>query len=223
MQQPVISDFELLLFRSGNEVGAAVLLVYAWISASDGEVSDSEAERLAKIAGTSNFHGHAGMLTRLARERDLGALQLACEIIRANFTAEKARQFLGLAVGVAFADRSLKESENHIIRFLADLLGIKDRQLDELFLEFTGEAMPRMGAPGSARRQGQRSGASKETTDRLSDTLEAIGLLRGQLGLGHTAQWSGDCAAEYPGDSSAPRSLYAEFREKISGEYLGSE
>jgi len=42
------SEFELIVIRSQNELGTAVLLVLAWIAASDGSVDEREAKHYPK-------------------------------------------------------------------------------------------------------------------------------------------------------------------------------
>lgn len=142
MVKQQFSEFELLIIRSNNEVGTAVLLVLAWIAASDGTIDEKEAKRLSEISKASKHEHEIKPLLRLVQTRDIKSLQLACEIIARYFVGERAKLFLEMAIGMAIADGYLLPTENHILRFLADLLGINRTQLNTLFVELTDQEIP---------------------------------------------------------------------------------
>jgi len=136
------SEFELIVIRSQNELGTAVLLVLAWIAASDGSIDKSEAKQLSEISAASK-HGHeVEPLLRLVKHHDIKAIQLACEIVASHFRGEKARLFLQMAIGMSIADGYLLPTENHILRFLADLLAVDSIGLNSIFEEVTGRGIP---------------------------------------------------------------------------------
>lgn len=136
------SEFELIIIRSQNEIGTAVLLVLAWIATCDGSIDEKEAKQLSEISAASK-HGHEiDPLLRIVKSRDIKAIQLACEIITRHFRGEKAGLFLEMAIGMSIADGYLLPMENHIIRFLADLLLVDCKELNALFFETTGREMP---------------------------------------------------------------------------------
>jgi DnaJ like chaperone protein len=174
MDAPRFSEFELLLTRSGNPLGTAVLLILAWIAASDGEVDRAELAQLEQISQASE-HGHeiAGIV-RCAQSHDLAALQLACEIIRTHFTGEKARLFIEMAVGMAIADAYLLPAENYVLRFIADLLSVDRDRLNSIFEDATGREIPEPTDPSKASywqskertRQQQRSSGGSESSHR---------------------------------------------------------
>lgn len=150
MGAPKFSEFELLLLRSKNELGTSILLILAWIAASDGSIDEAEVRQLADISEASK-HGHrATEVLQLAKTQDLDALQLATEIVRNHFRGEKAALFLEMAVGMAVADGYLLSSENYILRFLADALGVSAPGLSSLFVEATGRDIPDPSDPSSA-------------------------------------------------------------------------
>lgn len=147
MQSVAFSDFELLLLRSQNQLGTSVLLVLAWLAASDGSISDAEAKQLTEISLASK-HGHETQaLINVARKRDHDALQLACELVMQHFRGEKAKLFLGMAIGIAIADGYLLPTENYILRFLADMLEIPRGELNKVFVDVTGKDMPEPSDP----------------------------------------------------------------------------
>lgn len=136
--------------RSENELGTSVLLILAWIAASDGTIDDSEANQLAEISVASK-HGHdIRPLITLAKNRNLEAIQLASEIVKHHFQSEKANLFLEMAIGMAIIDGYLLPTENHILRFLADLLGVTRSGLNNLFVEVTGRDIPDASDPSKA-------------------------------------------------------------------------
>ncbi|MGH8502545.1 MAG: DnaJ domain-containing protein [Gammaproteobacteria bacterium] len=144
------SSFEVLLLRSNNELGTSVLLILAWLAASDGSIDQSEANKLAQISEASK-HGHdIQPILRLAKERDLDALQLAAEIVQKHFRGEKGKLFMEMAVGMAIEDGYLLPSENYILRFLADLLGLSSAELNAAFTEVTDRDMPDPSDPSEA-------------------------------------------------------------------------
>lgn len=142
MAEPNFSEFELIVIRSQNELGTAVLLVLAWIAASDGSIDEKEAKQLSEISVASK-HGHEiEPLLRLVKNHDIKAIQLACEIVARHFRGKKARLFLEMAIGMSIADGYLLPTENHILRFLADLLAVDSVGLNSLFVEVTGRGIP---------------------------------------------------------------------------------
>lgn len=150
MQAPTFSEFELLLLHSENEVGTSVLLILAWIAACDGTLDEAEAKRLSEISVASK-HGHdIRLLINLAKTRNRDAIQLACEVIKPQFHGEKANLFLEMAIGISIVDGYLLATENHILRFLADLLGVTRSGLNDLFVESTGTEIPEPSDPSKA-------------------------------------------------------------------------
>ncbi|MCT7653970.1 TerB family tellurite resistance protein [Oceanimonas sp. NS1] len=127
------SEFELIVIRSQNKLGIAVLLVLAWIAASDGSVDEREVNQLSEISVASKLGHEVKPLLRLVKNHDIKAIQLACEIIASHFRGEKARLFLEMAIRMSIADGCLQPTENHILRFLADLLAVDSVGLNSLF------------------------------------------------------------------------------------------
>lgn len=142
MTEQNFSEFELMVVRSENELGTAVLLVLAWIAASDGSIDEKEARKLSEISVASKHGNEVEPLLRLAKNHDVKALQLACEIVAHHFRGERARLFLEMAIGMSIADGYLLPTENHILRFLADLLAVDSAGLHSLFVEVTGRELP---------------------------------------------------------------------------------
>jgi len=147
LQAPNFSEFELLLVHTKNEVGTSLLLILAWIAASDGSIDRAESDRLTQIATSSKYGRGIQHLITLGKKRNLEAIILAGEILKHHFQGEKAGLFLKMAIGMAMEDGVLHTTENYILRFLADMLGISKSKLHELYAEVSGEQMPSPGDP----------------------------------------------------------------------------
>ena len=136
------SEFELIIIRSHNELGTAILLVLAWIAACDGTIDEKEAKKLSEISAAGKHAHEIDPLIRLAKNHDIKAIQLACEIVASHFRGEKALLFLEMAIGMSIADGYLLPTENYILRFLADLLEVDSVRLNSLFKHITGRGIP---------------------------------------------------------------------------------
>jgi DnaJ like chaperone protein len=150
LKSPHFSEFELLLLRSGNELGTSLLLILAWIAASDGMVDKSESDKLYEIAKASNYAVDIGHIIKIARNRDIEAIKLASEIVKASFQGQSAKLFLTMAIGMAVSDGLLRPSENYILRFLGDLCQLAKSDFESLFLKVTGKTLPHPSDPSKA-------------------------------------------------------------------------
>ena len=142
MPAPSFSRFEALLHTQKNPLGVCVLLVLGWIASSDGTIEPIEADHLKKIATDSGHAELLGPILDVLRARDTEALQLACEFIGPHFSGPNAFFFIRLAIGMALADGRLRPTENHVLRFLADLIGLSPEALRHTFFEVTGQPLP---------------------------------------------------------------------------------
>jgi DnaJ like chaperone protein len=190
MSATTFTEFERLILTSQNQVGTAVLLILSWIAACDGDMDEKERRRLAEISEASK-HGSITPLLRIIQGGDLDALQLAAEIIARNFSGDDALLFMEMAVGMAIEDGYLLPSENHVLRFLADLVGLDDDALNFVFEEVTGREIPdptdpsraeywqtREGARRSKSRSSSQSGA-QGASDERTRYLAILGLESG--------------------------------------------
>jgi DnaJ like chaperone protein len=150
MPAPALSKFEALLLTQRNPLGVSVLLVLAWTASCDGILEPVEADHLKKIAAESGHAGHVGPIVDVLRARDMDALQLACEFVSQHFSGPRAFLFIELAIGMAAADGKLRPAENHVLRFLADLIGISPDALRHTFSQVTGHPLPEPADPSRA-------------------------------------------------------------------------
>lgn len=132
------SPFELLLLKSRNQTDTAALLLLAWVAASKGSLSDADSRRLGELsAGLRHGHAHDPVI-EIATRQDLAAIQLAAEVLQKDRWGDQASHFLRQAIEMAIADGKLAAATNHILRFLADLLGTSPQQFGQLFNEVAG-------------------------------------------------------------------------------------
>lgn len=134
--------FEQLLENNNDHTGLSLLLLLAWISASDGNISEQEKKDILTIATAGKNQRGVPAILSIALKNDIPSIQLACEIIKATYTGERANLFMELAIGLAISDRYLLPSENHVLRFLADLLGVTKTGLNREFKRITGKPLP---------------------------------------------------------------------------------
>ena len=173
MSSPNFTEFERIVIRSKNQFGEAVLLVLAWIAASDGDIDDKELQELSAVAAASNHSHDINLLLRTVRNRDLKAIQLACEIIAASIRhdREKSILFLAWAIGMAISDGYLLPSENHVLQFLSDLLGVSSIGLNAVFQEVTGRTIPEPSDVSSAHHWRDRESGEKRSGQQPSSKM----------------------------------------------------
>jgi len=181
MPAPAFSKFEGMLLTQRNPVGVCVLLVLGWIASSDGPIEPIEADHLKKIAIDSGHADLVGPIMAVLRARDMDALQLACEFVGQHFRGANAYLFINLAIGMALANGRLRPAENHVLRFLADLIGISPAALRHAFSEVTGEPLPDPADPSRASfwqaSQGRASGWEPAQSKRDPHTARAYAVL----------------------------------------------
>lgn len=176
MPAPSFSKFEALLLTQKNPLGVCVLLVLGWIASSDGTIESSEADHLKKIAAASGHEALVGPILTLLEARDIDARLLACEFIRRHFSGPQAHLFMKLAIGMALADGRLRPTENHVLRFLADLIGLSPDALRQAFVEMTGQPLPEPSDP-SRSSFWQASGRERASSRPASRTAHAYAVL----------------------------------------------
>lgn len=167
------STFREVFLQSDNQRGLCVIMLLAWLATSDGEVDGEERAILEDIARTGHNASELTLAIEHAQAGQVEDLQLACEVCR-GLSLEQRKLFMQMAVGIVIADEYLTLSENHILRFLADLLGLSQAQLNELFEEAVGEPIPTPGDPGRIEWWNQRE-AEDQVNPQAGVTLSAEG------------------------------------------------
>jgi DnaJ like chaperone protein len=116
-------------------------LVLAWIAVSDGTISPEEEESLRKVGSPHNSPSEVEAIIGMARHGRSSDLQLACEFLQ-HIPNEHRSLFLQMAIGMSLEDGYLVTTENYILRFLADLSGLGEDGLNDVFQEMTEQPFP---------------------------------------------------------------------------------
>lgn len=133
------SPFELLLLKSRNQTDTAALLLLTWVAASKGSLSETDRHHIAAMSASMR-HGHdCQAIIDIGARQDLDAIQLAAEVLQKDRWGAQASPFLRQAIEVAVTEGTLAAATNHILRFLADLLGTAPQQFAQLYREVTGK------------------------------------------------------------------------------------
>lgn len=125
------TPFERLLLTSRHQADTAALLLLGWVLVNQGPVGETQRARLASL--TRDFrHGHAlEPLLEIAAAQDLDAIQLAAEVLQRE--ARGGYPFLRLAIALAAGQGEPSPANHHVLRFLADLLGVPPQEFAALF------------------------------------------------------------------------------------------
>lgn len=152
-QQRSFTEFEKHLVASENQRGTALAFVLSWIANADGVIDDEEVALLSRIAGRNVKAESISALLQLASNPGTKDLQLACEILQQSVTGDDRHRFVQMVLGMAMADGVLSTAENHIIRFLADVIGVGEEGLKQSFAELMGptKILPKPSDVSSAR------------------------------------------------------------------------
>ncbi|XKE44437.1 DnaJ domain-containing protein [Halomonas organivorans] len=156
------STFELLLLQSRDQADTAALLLLAWVLTHRGTVG--EAERAHLIALTGAFrHGHdLAPILEIAASQDLSAIQLAAEVLQKELHGEAARAFLRLAIALASDPGEPTLANHHVLRFLADLLGVAPEEFATLYASQAGRPLAPPADPSRRDYWQQREGRTQD-------------------------------------------------------------
>lgn len=159
-----------LLDYAENEVGVCTLLVLALVMLADEEEDPQERTLLNRIAESSDLDDIVVEdVILLARERDVGSIELACDALQEVLDNESQRRFLELCVSMVIADGYVAIPEQHVLRFLADLFEVDPQELQELYRSVAGTDLPPLGDPSSPEWWAQQTGGKEEERKQESD------------------------------------------------------
>ncbi|RXE47502.1 J domain-containing protein [Chromohalobacter israelensis] len=164
------TPFERLLLTSRNEADTAALLLLAWLAMSDGQETLSPRKRALLDELTGDFrhdHGHQ-LLVDLASGPDFVALQLAAEILQRYYRGPRRETFLRQAIHIATHDGGMAAGQHHVLRFLADLLGVMPETFGVLFRDVAGYPLETPEDLSKAQYWQLRDGARERDSERGS-------------------------------------------------------
>ena len=135
------------LFRAvEHRQNLCVLALLTWVASCDGSIDDDELELLRTVAG--GVVGGEEVLPavvavgRLARPDDL---EFACRYVRNKMDRGDKALLNRLLITMAVQDGSLTVAENHVLRFMADVLGVSPRKFAKVFEELARRPFPEVG------------------------------------------------------------------------------
>ncbi|RAR62912.1 MULTISPECIES: DnaJ domain-containing protein [Halomonadaceae] len=132
------NPFETLLLTSRSQADTAGLLLLAWVMACRGPLNEAQRRHLTELASECR-HGHdLEPIFALADRQDFDAIQLAAEVMQKDRGGEQAYPFLRQAIAVSVVDGEPSISQHHVLRFLADLLGVIPSLFATLYAEQAG-------------------------------------------------------------------------------------
>lgn len=142
-------QFGRLLGQSGNQAGLCILLVLAWMAASDDDVDEEETGMLRELAVAWGNSDEVISVIGVARSPSNAALSLAFSALR-QMEPKMRLPFIELAITMALSDGKLTPGESHTLRLIADVLEITPASLNTAFHGITGSDLPPAGDLGSA-------------------------------------------------------------------------
>jgi DnaJ like chaperone protein len=146
---PAESSAFAALFRSGEQrQNVCVLAVLTWLASCDGTIAPGELELLRSVAAGVAGGDVLPAVIDAIRAGNAEDLELACRYLRNHVDRAGKLLLARLLVTMAAQDGYLTVAENHVLRFMADLLGLSARRFARLFLEVTHRPFPEPGDPG---------------------------------------------------------------------------
>jgi uncharacterized tellurite resistance protein B-like protein len=135
------------LFRSAaHRQNLCVLALLTWVASCDGSIADAELDLLRSVAaGVSGGGEVLPAVIEIAREGRAEDLELVCRYLRNHFPRNQRPLLAELFVTMAVQDGNLTVAENHVLRFLADLLVLPARKFAKLFEGVARRPFPEVG------------------------------------------------------------------------------
>jgi len=179
------TPFGITLVQSQNQMGLSLITCLGWIAACDGHMDEREIQFLESVAAGGLSKADIDLAIRAARIGNVRDIQLACEVLRL-VDDDQRRLLVDLIVGIAVVDGRLAMSENHAVRFFADLLGVSAASLDDIYRDHTGAPRPECSDLSSAdwwaaqdggRQSGRGSGQQSHQSYTAGSREEALAVL----------------------------------------------
>ena len=195
------SAFAELFRATEHRQSVCVLAVLTWIASCDGRIRPRERELLARVARANDDIAELDLVMDAIGPAEAQDLELACRFLRNHTDREGKRLLAQLAVNMAVQDGYLSVGENHVLQFLADLLGVAPRAFARLFEEIAHRPFPLAGDPSSPqwwrrREAGEQArpafepgedGAEAAPVDGPMDRALALRVLGLEVGASHDA------------------------------------
>jgi DnaJ-domain-containing protein 1 len=144
------TSFSTVFRGSDQKQSVCLLAVLTWVAACDGKIGPTEQEMLDKVAEAVDDKDDLATIEATMRTPSAPDLELACRYLKNHLDRGGKKLLAQLAVTVATQDGYLTVSENLVLQFLADLLGLSPRQFSKLYQQIAHQPFPLPGDPSSA-------------------------------------------------------------------------
>lgn len=169
----VLTEFERHLVSRKDPVRSCFVLVLCWLAHCDGTLHQDERELLRHATEASGQEINLDEILGIARRASVGDIQLALELLR-DTDPKIRRPVLQLIISVAVADGRLTAIENHIVRLVADVLGLGMEGLNDAFREMTDHDFPPPEDPSDPSRWNKNRESTGDST--REHDVAALGL-----------------------------------------------
>jgi DnaJ-domain-containing protein 1 len=137
----MLSEFERVIVTRDDPTRTCFVLLMCWLAQCDGHLGDNERELLRKVTYSGGSPIQLDELLRITQHATSDDIQLALEVLR-DATSSSRKPMLQLVISLALVDGHLLAIENHIVRLVADVLGLGLDGLHDAFREMTGRDFP---------------------------------------------------------------------------------
>lgn len=125
--------------RYRNPHGVAMVYLLGWLAGCDGKIDEDENVFLQELGKKLlNDAGAVNVLLPLSQQATTSDIVSACRQLKGTVNPDRAHLVLELILAMAMVDGVFSVGENHIVRFLADALGIDRQQFVQSFQSVTG-------------------------------------------------------------------------------------
>lgn len=163
------ASFATVFRASERKQSVCILAILTWVAGCDGRIGPREQELLDKIAQAVDDPAELAATEAAMRNPAPADLELACRYLKNNVDRAGKKLLAQLAVTMAVQDAQLTVTENLVLQFLADLLGLSPRGFAKVYQQVTHQPFPLPGDPSSGewwrrRESGQPARASEYIT-----------------------------------------------------------
>ena len=144
-----VSTFADVFHATRNKQAVSILAVLTWIAGCDARIGPQEQALLDKVSEAVDDAAELAAVEAAMREPSARDLELACRYLKSNLDRGGKKLLAQLAVTMAVQDGVLTVSENFVLQFLADLLGLSPRQFARVFEQIAHRPFPLPGDPSS--------------------------------------------------------------------------
>ena len=143
------TSFAAIYNTTKHRQSVCTLALLTWVASCDGRIAPREQALLDKIAESVDDVEDLAAIQEIVRLHHAQDLAIACKFLKTNLDRGGKRLLLQLAITMAIADGALSVGENHLLQFLADLLGVRPRTFARLFQQIAHRPFPQAGDPSS--------------------------------------------------------------------------